>query len=78
MDGVFGTHSLGEALAEPLCPSWVQFHGQYPGPGVDQVPGQCPVASADVHDQLPGPRIGVGDDAPGPLINERVPAPRSS
>ena len=36
-----------------------------------------PLAGADVHDQLPGPQIGLGNDAPGPLVNERVPAPRS-
>jgi hypothetical protein len=72
-----GDRRLGEAFAEPLCPSWVQFHGEHPDLGFDQVPGQCSVASADVYDQLSGPQIGVGNDAPSPLINKRVPAPRS-
>lgn len=73
-----GNRRLGETLAEPLCPTRVQFHGEHLRPGVDQMPGQYPLASADVHDQLPRAQIGVGNDAPGPLINERVPAPRSS
>ncbi len=73
-----GDRRLGEAFAEPLCPARVQFNGEHPHPGFDQMLGQCPLTSADVHDQLSGPQIGVGDDAPGPLINKRVPAPRSS
>ena len=40
--------------------------------------GQCTLASADIHNQLSRPHVGVSDDAPGPLVNERVPAPRSS
>ena len=73
-----GDRRLSEAFAEPLCPTRVQFHGEHPSPGFDQVPGQYSLASADVHDQLPGPQTGIGDDAPGPLINKWVPAPRSS
>jgi hypothetical protein len=42
-------------------------HGEHPSPGFDQVPGQCPVASADIYDQIPGLQIGVGDDAPGSI-----------
>jgi hypothetical protein len=49
-------------------PERVQFHGEHPDLGFDQVPGQCSVASTDVYDQLSGPQIGVGNDAPSPLI----------
>ena len=34
----------------------MQFYGEHPSPGLDQMPGQSPVASADFHDQLPGRR----------------------
>ncbi len=73
-----GDRCRGEAFAEPLGATRMQFHGQHPSPGLDQVLGQCSLAGTDVYDQFPGSQPSIGDDVPSPLINERVPAPRSS
>jgi hypothetical protein len=61
-----------------LRPAWVPFHGKYPGSSFDKVPGQRAMTSTDVEDQLSRAQVGVGDDAPGPLINKWMPAPCSS
>jgi hypothetical protein len=56
----------------------MRLDGDHVCPGPEQVEGQRPAPGPDVNDELTGPDLGVGDDARGPLVNERVPAPRPS
>ncbi len=57
--------------ARPGC----RFHDEHPSPGVDQLPDQCPLSCADVHDQLPRPQIASATMRAGHSSTRRVTAP---
>nr|WP_208115620.1 hypothetical protein [Labedaea rhizosphaerae] len=55
----------------------MQLHREHAGARLDQVPGQRAVTGADVQHELARSHAGLGDDPAGPVVNERVPAPRA-
>jgi hypothetical protein len=66
-----------ETLTQPLGAPAVQFHGEHACPGGDQMAGQRAMTGSDVHNEITVPHTGVSDDNRRPLVNERMPAPRS-
>jgi hypothetical protein len=72
----FDHRDAGEALAQERGAAGMQFDGDNPGSGADQVAGERAGTRADVEDELARSDLGRGDDAGGPLVIEPVPSPR--
>lgn len=62
-------------MAQERGAAGMQFDGDDPGAGVDQVAGERAGTRADVEDELARSDLGRGDDARGPLVIEPVPSP---
>jgi hypothetical protein len=71
----FDHRDVREALAQERGAAGMQFDGDDPGAGADQVAGKRTGARADVEDELARFDLGRGDDARGPLVIEPVPSP---
>ena len=55
----------------------MQLDGDHTRPGRNEVCGQRSLAGTEVDDQLPGSQAGVLGDGGCPVIDERLPTPRS-
>jgi hypothetical protein len=65
-----------KALAQERGAAGMQFDGDDPGSGENQVTGERAGTRADIQDELARSDLGRSDDARGPLVIEAVPSPR--